>query len=210
MNTQRVNELIDRLASDQIQPDEWNDLEMHAIGRPALWREIAVAQYERDRFDRALNATTSAADLIELPLLDELPDRYEHPSDGTYRIRQWNQWAGWALAAVLVLAFAMRFSTPDDSMRPTGSEAHIGKLLPGEALNNYLQVGRESGVVMGEMPRKVLIQTRQLNDGQGYEVYFLRQILERTEVPDLYQYGGENELGQPTLVRYEQPVRRGM
>lgn len=211
MSTERVYELIDLLVADEIRPQEWEDLEFHATGTPALWREIAVAQYERDRFNRALNDAAHGADLIELPGMDALPGSEPASVDSTYRLRQWNQWAGWALAAVLVLAFAVRFSTPTDGNgtvhRPAGGAANI---MPSEALNQYLTVGRENGSVMGEMPRKVLLQTRPLTEGSGYEVIFIRQIVERTEVPDLYQYAGQDELGQPTLVRLEQPIRRGM
>jgi hypothetical protein len=41
--------------------------------------------------------------------------------------------------------------------------------------------------------------------GQGYEVLYLRQVLERTVVDDLYQVNGQTEHGRPTLERVQQP-----
>jgi hypothetical protein len=35
-------------------------------------------------------------------------------------------------------------------------------------------------------------------------------VLERTIVPDLYQIEGQNELGQPRLIRYQRPERGSM
>ena len=110
MTARNVNELIDRLAAELIEPDEWEDLASEASERPALWREMAVAQYERDRFDQALNRVADESDLIELPSFDDVPAQLESSRPATARLAMWNQWAGWALAAVLVLAFAVRFN----------------------------------------------------------------------------------------------------
>jgi hypothetical protein len=41
-------------------------------------------------------------------------------------------------------------------------------------------------------------------------VIYLRQVIERAVVPDLYQIDGMDERGQPTLARYRQPLRRSM
>ena len=53
------------------------------------------------------------------------------------------------------------------------------------------------------MPERVLIETRPSETGRGYELLYLRQILERTVVPDLYKFYGQDEMGRPTLVRYD-------
>jgi hypothetical protein len=72
-----------------------------------------------------------------------------------------------------------------------------------EAWNAYIAKGRESGAVVGEMPAKVLIESRPNPSGEGYELLYLRQVVERTIVPDLYQYTGQDESGRPTPVRYQ-------
>ena len=54
---------------------------------------------------------------------------------------------------------------------------------------------------MMEMPTRVLVESRPADGGNGYEVLYLRQVLERTVVPDLYRFDGRDERGVATLVR---------
>ncbi len=81
---------------------------------------------------------------------------------------------------------------------------------PAEALQAYFDLGCASGQVVAEMPTKVLLDARPLPTGDGYQVLYLRQMLEQMTVPDLYHVEGEDEWGQPTLVRWEQPVDGAM
>ena len=74
----------------------------------------------------------------------------------------------------------------------------------------YLQKGRQEEMVIGEVPEKILIDSRSMPSGEGYELLYLRQILERAIVPDLYQFTAQDALGRPTLVRFEQPVGPSM
>jgi hypothetical protein len=75
----------------------------------------------------------------------------------------------------------------------------------------YLDRGRKENVVINEVPERILIDTRPVPTGQGYELIYLHQILERAVVPDLYRIGAQDERGQPVLIRYEGPTwRRGM
>jgi hypothetical protein len=64
------------------------------------------------------------------------------------------------------------------------------------------------------LPDKVLIRATPLalKDGSiGYEIFYVRQILERAQVPDLYTFGAtQDELGratiQPVPVRINAPA----
>ena len=73
---------------------------------------------------------------------------------------------------------------------------------PDDALNEYLTVGREAGRVVGEVPRRVLLDARPLPDGEGYELIYYRQILERSYVPELYHFD-EQDGGNATLARWD-------
>ena len=57
--------------------------------------------------------------------------------------------------------------------------------------------------VIAEVPERILIETRPTDNGRGFELVYVRQIIERTVVPDLYQFHSQDEMGRPTLVRYD-------
>ena len=76
-------------------------------------------------------------------------------------------------------------------------------LTAAEHLENYYTQGRREGRVFDEVPEKILVQTRPSPTGDGVEIIFIRQILERTTLPGLYHYQGEDESGRPMLVRVD-------
>ena len=77
---------------------------------------------------------------------------------------------------------------------------------PADILQAYLERGRQENLVIAEVPERILIKTRPAA-GQGYELLFVRQILERAVVPDLYRFDAQDETGRPTLVRFEERPR---
>jgi hypothetical protein len=50
------------------------------------------------------------------------------------------------------------------------------------------------------MPAKVIVQGAPIKDGQGYEVVFIRQIVEKARVDDLVRFTSD-EAGQQRLIR---------
>jgi hypothetical protein len=68
------------------------------------------------------------------------------------------------------------------------------------ALREYLRVGADSGRVVGEMPRKVLMHAEPAADGRGYDVVYVRQIVERARVGGMYRFS-QDEAGRVTPVR---------
>jgi hypothetical protein len=122
-------------------------------------------------------------------------------------------WAGWAVAAGLVIAIAGRWlggpATPAASPVqtagiPTPADATLVRSAE-EALDAYLERGRSEERVIRQMPRMLLLEARPNPTGDGYEILYLRQLMERAVVPDLYQFGAEDEAGRPALVRYRRP-----
>ena len=49
------------------------------------------------------------------------------------------------------------------------------------------------------MPRKILMEAQPAADGNGYEVVYIRQILERARVNDIYRFS-QDETGRATPV----------
>jgi len=113
-------------------------------------------------------------------------------------------WAGWLVAACLLVAW-VQFG-PRHPEHQTRTQSASMSTVPGttadEALRAYIERGRAEDRHIEEVPHRLLIDARPLDGGAGTEVLYLRQFVERTVVPDLYRLGGQNELGQPSLVRY--------
>ncbi|NUQ68803.1 MAG: hypothetical protein HUU18_11065, partial [Phycisphaerales bacterium] len=108
-------------------------------------------------------------------------------------------------AAALALAFVGQKT--GGNARTGGGEMAVADLVPirsaSDALQEYLDRGRQDGLVIGELPDKVLVQTRPIGNGGGMEVVYLRQIVERTRVDDLYRTTTDelgNVMGLPVRV----------
>ena len=78
--------------------------------------------------------------------------------------------------------------------------------LMAASMSLYLDKGRADGSVIGEQPERQIVGYAPVKDGEGYEVFYLRQILERARVDHLYRYSSD-ELGRPAPVPV-QPARK--
>jgi hypothetical protein len=116
-------------------------------------------------------------------------------------------WAGWAAAAVVALAwtlFAILPQQPPPTAEPladappsgTGSMQFVS-LTADDAFAQYLELGQHEGRIIGELPAR-MIETLVAEDG-GFVVYYVRQLLEREHVDEVYQYA-EDELGLPSPI----------
>ncbi len=104
--------------------------------------------------------------------------------------------AGWAAAAVLALVLVLPFST-ETVERPDLVTMPVA-LTTDEAFAEYLAAGLERGDVIQElMPQTLRVEPI---DGDRVEVTFVRRILERRAVEDLYRYG-QDEYGRIVAVR---------
>lgn len=136
--------------------------------------------------------------------------------------------AGWMVSAMLVVLLVVMspaLGPPSGgSGRSGGSAAELGEtpaapggsgggaaavpasLSAADALDLYLERGRDEGVVLEERPDLLMLDSRPTPDGRGYEVVYLRQILERTVVPELFVPTGRDPEGRPVLTRLARPA----
>ena len=118
-------------------------------------------------------------------------------------------WSGWAIAAVFTIAWVagilnlVQSTTPQPIGTPVAAEAGFAGASASDLFAAYLDKGRQEQFVIAEVPERILIETRPADSGRGYELVYVRQIIERTVVPDLYQFHSQDEMGRPTLVRYD-------
>lgn len=188
--------LITRIVDQRAGSSDWAAIEQLAASDKTLWREVALAQRDAALLSAAVGRAIAVADNVDLdsvadhPSLDRAlaPMPFEQP-----RVIRPAAWMGWATAAALMLAWFAGF-------QPGGSQSVIpmqgagigpvelgGTLVktPSEALDAYRKLGQEEGRVVGEVPAKILVKSTPVDEGRGgYDVVYIRQIIERARVSD--------------------------
>ena len=192
-----VSRVIDGVASRA----DWDAIEAMAAADPGVWRELASAQRADQQLTREVRTETAAAAWVSLPTATTDLAAVQTQR----RSRAVAMWGGWAAAAALALAVVGQKTGGNNGAR--GGEMAVADLVPirsaSDALQEYLDRGRQDGLVIGELPDKVLVQTRPIGNGGGMEVVYLRQIVERTRVDDLYRTTTDelgNVMGLPVRV----------
>lgn len=191
--------LITRVADGEASPQEWERFRALAERDPSIWRELAELQRVQNELVSAVSRAVAVAEHVEAPATEQLGARLSE------RFRLIATWSGWLAAACIGLAWAG--ALPRQAVNPPGNEASVIPSFssPDDYLNQYLARGRQAGTVIDQAPAQMM-DARQLPDGQGIEVVFIRQIVERRVTPDLYRFQ-MNEGGEPVPLRIE--VRPG-
>ncbi len=191
MSESNLDILITRVIDQRANAQDWVELEAAGSADPTVWRELALAQ----RDDSALRATvlvaTAGADDVVLGGTEgQLEVRHE--AGVRERLRRVGMWSGWAAAAAVVLAvFAARSPQQNGlaglTSNPAGGiKPQVAGLALPEVLENYINRGKLEGTVIGELPQKLLLDSTRTPDGRT-EVTFVRQIVERVKLDDLYR-----------------------
>jgi hypothetical protein len=206
MSQLREELLISRVIDGDATTAEWDELHELARSRPAVWHELAETLRDHKAFARGMEAAVGIADAIDMPPVKAAT--IVEPSPLARIGRSSFLWTGWAIAAAVALTWILglyqpipRTSTP---LQPSVQQAGL-QMTAAEALQNYLDLGREEGHVVG-MPERVLVDQRPAPDGEGVELLYMQPILIREHVPEAYRVGPRDELGRPSLIKYERPL----
>ncbi|MBL8763493.1 MAG: hypothetical protein JNM07_04405 [Phycisphaerae bacterium] len=208
--------LISRLIDGEATVREWRDFGVSVKADAAMWGEVVEAQRSKALLAGALAELTDAADRVELPgdtemrrlraagALERLDGSEVVGRIGPARAASWKGWAGWAAAAAVVLAWSggvLPVNSGGGNFGPMpGHEAGLFRInTPEDALKAYVNVGQKQGMVAGEMPSHVLLDARPAADGEGFEVVYLRQFVERTRVKSLFR-AGQDDAGNAVPV----------
>lgn len=193
--------LIGRVVDGEACPDDWKALADLAARDQRVWAELAGAQRQHDALTRAVDRAVAPADGVEMP------DFTPHANPAQHRLRLASSWGGWAAAAVVILAWTTGLELPtgsiDGAPAQTAGFVRIGD-SPEAALDRYLDAGRATGTVVREIPDRVVYETRPLESG-GVEVLYLRQILERRIVDEVYRRAAD-EFGRSVELPVERPA----
>lgn len=202
--------LISRIADGEASRSDWDAFSAFAEREPTAWKELASAQRDHAALSLAVGVALHGADRVDLPSR-EMARRWSG-QDGAERAARWSRLrtaGGWAVAACLALVMASgRLGVPIVSNTSGGNGA--GMIPAGYTINNpddavqaYLDVGKKTNVVLGELPQRLLVESRPAANGR-VEVIYVRQFVERAEVNDLMRFG-QDEAGRPVPVRVAVP-----
>jgi len=190
--------LIGRIIDGEATGQDWAEFRQIAGDDESVFAEIAELQDLRKRTIDIVEHAGDLADTVELPV-------HMHPkSSPAQRLRFAGVWGGWAAAALVAVAWSVGLR-PGDPLIFNSQEGHQAGIASnvvntaGDALQKYLDLGKESGSVIGEMPSGIVLDKQPLIDGSGYEVVYIRPIIERVVVRDVYQQV-ETESGQVQIV----------
>lgn len=217
--TERADILISHVVDGEATAEQWRELEGLAAQEPKLWRELAESQRDAAALRSALRSAGDTADRVALPAEVAIAGRIGSRHDGRghshahpqLRFNRFGAWTGWLAAAVITIIASVQFN--QKNVNTGGATAGPGETIvqtAGQLFDQYLATGKEDGSVLGEVPGKMLVESRPAASGQGFEIIFVRQVVERAIVPDLYKIEGTDDSGQATLARYRQPLRRTM
>lgn len=190
--------LISRVVDGAAGAEDWDAFRALADRSPDLWRELAEAQRTHADLTAALSEAIAIADAVEAPVHEDMTRRF------TERWRVVGALGGWAAAAALAMAWTAGIAGDPAPGQSGGRRASLAGVpafdTASDAFQAYLRQGQEAGRVVGEMPAKVLLEAQPVAGAAGYEVLYLRQIMERAVVSDLYEFGVD-ERGRPVPVR---------
>lgn len=169
----------------------------------SIWRELALAQRGHAALSHAVSVEISGAASVELT-------DAAGASGGAGPIPfSVSRWSGWVAAAAVGIAWVgMQYSAIRDSRTAemTSHQAGIAPVgafqvdSPQDAISAYKALGHRSGTVLGELPDRVIIESRPLAGERGFEVVYLRQFMERARVSELYQVTRDDSGQQGLLV----------
>ncbi|MEM8758162.1 MAG: hypothetical protein AAGF47_10335 [Planctomycetota bacterium] len=190
--------LIARIVDGRASAEDWRELRAVAADDQSVWSEIAEEQELTREVEGLVDRAAAAADRIELPP----PSRVR--GTPAHRMRLVGIGGGWAAAAVVGVLWIMGAptSTAPVTSPPAGPTQSAGMPNPintaADALKEYLRLGQESGEVIGELPQSLVLD-RTPNEAGGYDVIYLRQIVEKTTVDGIYQTA-TGDTGQTVVV----------
>ena len=198
--------LISRVLDGEASAAEFDRLRSIAAIDSSIWRDLGEAQRLHDGLGSIMEEASTLASRVELEARHEPGDRLRLVGGAMV-----GRLGGWIAAAIVLTAWVVA-GGPSQQTLPDANRAGLVPAVPelsaDEALQQYLSVGREQGKVIGELPGGKVLERRPLEDGSGYEVLYVRPILERAIVTDVYRVA-EDEAGNAKAVPVETSGARG-
>ena len=208
MNEPRRDLLVSKVVAGEAVDRDLAELSRLSAAEPTIWYDVVEAARDDVHLLRLMDRAAAVADGVDVPV--------EHVHRRASSWRRIGGFAGWAAAAVLVVVAVTQRQLVRTSPDQNGAASHVQQAsIPSittarDAFQTYLDQGRREGLVLSDEPRRVLLDARPASTGRGYELIYVQQVLEKTVVPRLYEFSGQDEQGRPVLVQFHEPVREAM
>lgn len=195
MSSEELDLIITRVVDRRATASDWSTLESLAAKDPSVWRDLGATMRMDHELRRRMDQEVRKSENISIKIERVVLHDRQKPRIGSHA-RRIGSWGGWIAAAVLI-AFSLRGGGTNTRQSDANLAGFSGSTR--DILSNYLQSGKRDGTVVGEVPEKVLLNTTPAEDGGTY-VIFIRQIVEKVKVEDLYRISTD-EIGRPIPVR---------
>jgi hypothetical protein len=194
--------LVSRIVDGEASSEDWRELRALALSDQSVWAELGEQQELRRELGEAVERAMALADGAALPMRSS-----PQPAQ---RMRLALAGGGWVAAAVAGLALMINASGAGSTVVAPVQSAGMATPITSaaEALATYLELGKQSGEVIGELPTSLVLDRTPRADGKGYEVVYLRQIVEKTYVDDIYSTA-RGDGGELVVVPKTDPVPDG-
>lgn len=207
-HNEQLDLLISRIADGEAGRADWDAFGALAERSPGAWRALAQAQRDHASLSLAVGVALHAADRVDLPSRAGAVEFHRRVPERISPFARMGSWSGWAAAAVIGLAWLSGRSGVGMNT-PPGNAAGLLPVSytinnPEDAVKAYLDVGQKQNLVVGELPQRVVVESRPVQKGGGIEVLYVRQFVERAVVNDLVKFGAD-ELNRPVPVRVPMP-----
>jgi len=194
--------LLCRVLEGEATPEDWAAFRALASREPQVWRDLAEAQQDLASLEEAVAEAVRPAERVELAVERHLGEHL------TIRSRTAFAWAGWAVAALVVVAAVLRpvGTLPQQEGIATGLQT-ASLATPEDALRAYFARGGEQGRVLGEVAEPMVLQYSPIEGSRSVEVIYLRQILERAILEDVVRTRTD-DTGRVVPLIVERPATR--
>jgi len=189
--------LITRAIDGRATGADWSAMESLSTRDVSFWRDLALAQRDQRALERLVGVASNVSAMVNLPEAGGVSARTEevawrHDARGRRPARSGLRiWGGWVAAAILgvaILSGKLSAPLPVGGQRPANEAGLINASWSSEqVLEDALKRGRKDGMVFGEYGDPYVLATEPAADGRGYTVVYIRPILVKRQVQNVYQ-----------------------
>lgn len=189
--------LISRLLDGRAKPEDWRAFRAAAERQGIMWDDLIESATDLQSLSRAVNLVAEGTTCIDVHEAARR-DAGRLRSGGLSRINR----LGWLVAACLALGLisvTLRQRDITYKPAPVNQAGFLSSMTSQQLMDQYYEAGKREGRVIGELPQVTELERRPLGEGKGYEVLYLRHVLERAVVDDVYKLGTD-DAGQPVVI----------
>ncbi len=181
MEAERRDQLISRVVDRCESAADWDALAEIEGERGEVWRELAQALRCEAELRSVMSTELERADRVALPMSSTPAQRFTLPT-----------WSGW-LAAAACLALWFASSQAEAEQPPAAPALAVVETENAELVEATTPEETDTSIIT-ELPM-VVVETKPAANGVGYEVVYLRRVLESRTVDQVLELAPDESGG---------------